>query len=483
MATSGRNAPCPCGSGRKYKLCCLEREAEERQRARTTDAIWERLQEWTIADHAEHLDAAIDDLCGDDRSIASEMVDVVCSYAHLDRALPGGGTPAERFRGHPGLSDLERDAANRLAAAQLGLWRVRAVRPGASIELEEVLGDRSVIVRSEQVSRATRRWDVLLGRVVSAGPCHGLWGPAAIFQAAEEEELVTEVRRLAAEHSIPPSATFRVCAVQLLRFSPPSRHTPPQFFTFEGDNVAQAHARWELDTDADVAILERHLDLVDVADTDDGEGICLEWTAPRRELAARRRMLPARAVLLESTPIFFDADGACLSADVGRIGLGTFELRPRVLTFDAISAQRLDGAIALVADALGDRARLLERHVEPLGLDDSPPQQPGDASEGAPTIPAGIREAVLAGYARDRFLRMLDEPDPRFDGLTPREAAHSTSQRSRLERWLQTLENGAAHGRGADGMAPDVAMIRRELAIPDGCCSLSVPVLSVKAER
>jgi len=238
---------------------------------RHIDAIWERLQEWTIADHAEHLDAAIDDLCGDDRSIASEMVDVLCSYAHLDRALPGGGTPAERFRGHPGLSDLERDAANRLAAAQLGLWRVRAVRPGASIELEEVLGDRSVIVRSEQVSRATRRWDVLLGRVVSAGPCHGLWGPAAIFQAAEEEELVTEVRRLAAEHSIPPSATFRVCAVQLLRFSPPSRHTPPQFFTFEGDNVAQAHARWELDTDADVAILERHLDLVDVADTDDGE--------------------------------------------------------------------------------------------------------------------------------------------------------------------------------------------------------------------
>jgi hypothetical protein len=25
----GRNAPCPCGSGRKYKKCCLERDKRE----------------------------------------------------------------------------------------------------------------------------------------------------------------------------------------------------------------------------------------------------------------------------------------------------------------------------------------------------------------------------------------------------------------------------------------------------------------------
>lgn len=26
MAKIGRNDPCPCGSGRKYKQCCLQRE-------------------------------------------------------------------------------------------------------------------------------------------------------------------------------------------------------------------------------------------------------------------------------------------------------------------------------------------------------------------------------------------------------------------------------------------------------------------------
>jgi SEC-C motif len=460
MAKSGRNAPCPCGSGRKYKLCCLARAAEVRQRARTTDAIWERLQEWTIAEHPEHIDAAIDDLCGRDRSLSQGTVDVLCSYAHLDRELPGGGSPARRYCELPGLSDVERAAVRSMADARLGLWRARSVRPGAAIALEEVLGDRVVSVRSEHVSRSTARWDVLLGRVMSGANGHELWGPASIFPAGEEEELVAEVQRLAAERSISAQATFRVCAAQLLRFSPPSRHAPPSFFTFEGDEVVDAHARWKLDADAATA-LERHPDLVDMADTEDGQGVCLEWTAPRQELAARRPELPPRALLLESSPVFVDPDGRRVSADAGRLGLGTFELRPRSLTFHAISAERLDGAIALVAEAIGDRARLVERRVEPLDVDASG----GGPADGDATIPGEIRDAVLAGFARDRFARMLDEPDPRFDGLTPREAARSAGQRPRLERWLRTLENAAAHGRAADGMAPDVAVIRRELSM------------------
>ncbi len=28
IETPGRNSPCPCGSGRKYKQCCLGRESE-----------------------------------------------------------------------------------------------------------------------------------------------------------------------------------------------------------------------------------------------------------------------------------------------------------------------------------------------------------------------------------------------------------------------------------------------------------------------
>jgi hypothetical protein len=314
------------------------------------------------------------------------------------------------------------------------------------------------------VSRATARWDVLLGRVVSGALEPQLWGPAAVFQASEEEELVAEVHRVAAERSVTPEAAFRHCAAELLRFSPPSRHAPPSFFTFEGDDVLEVHARWELGSDDAAIALERHPDLADVADTEDGEGICLEWTAPRRELAARRPVLPQRAVVLESTPVFVDLEEHRVQADGSRVGLGTFELRRRELSFHGISAQRLDGAVALVAATVGDGARLVERHVTPLDIGAARSER---SPEDEPTVDADIQEAVIAGFARDRWKRILDEADPRFDGLTAREAARSPEHRPRVARWVRTLENSAAHAHSPDGTGPDVAMMRAELAMPD----------------
>lgn len=45
--SAGRNQPCPCGSGRKYKLCCLPAvEQAERDAAAAEDrALDEWLQE------------------------------------------------------------------------------------------------------------------------------------------------------------------------------------------------------------------------------------------------------------------------------------------------------------------------------------------------------------------------------------------------------------------------------------------------------
>jgi hypothetical protein len=160
--------------------------------------------------------------------------------------------------------------------------------------------------------------------------------------------------------------------------------------------------------------------------------------------------------------VFLDPDEGRVITDSSRVGLGTFELRPRALTFSAISERRLEGAIALVADTLGTRARLVERRVAPL--EDARPSAAPDEDQ---AVPPEVREAVVEGFARARFLRVLDEPDPRLDGLSPRQAARSPRHRAAVERWLRTLENTAAHGAAAEGTAPDVVMLRTELDMPD----------------
>ena len=57
MATVGRNQPCPCGSGKKYKQCCLSRDeaaalaAREQQRRDAPPAISpRRVGRWPVID-------------------------------------------------------------------------------------------------------------------------------------------------------------------------------------------------------------------------------------------------------------------------------------------------------------------------------------------------------------------------------------------------------------------------------------------------
>lgn len=44
MKKSGRNDPCPCGSGNKYKRCCLPREDDARAMVRRREEILDRLE-------------------------------------------------------------------------------------------------------------------------------------------------------------------------------------------------------------------------------------------------------------------------------------------------------------------------------------------------------------------------------------------------------------------------------------------------------
>jgi|SRR5208337_5029642 hypothetical protein len=57
MSKSGRNDPCPRGSGKKYKKCCLPRDEAARPRAVVNDPA-----EPFVAELRADLDAAVDRL-------------------------------------------------------------------------------------------------------------------------------------------------------------------------------------------------------------------------------------------------------------------------------------------------------------------------------------------------------------------------------------------------------------------------------------
>src|SRR6516165_770604 len=209
MTAIGRNAPCPCGSGLKYKRCCLRHASDLVLDAAGAEQVWSRMQSWALARWddelgsapTEHMDAR--GIGSKERPAQDDDLSLALCWLLIDRKLDGaGGTPAQLYTNLPGLSPSERAMGARITASSLGLHRVTGVAPGAWIELENVLTGTMTRVTSPTVSRQAVRWHVLLCRVMNGGPMRSLWGAAAFFEPVEEEELIAELRRIANDHSL-----------------------------------------------------------------------------------------------------------------------------------------------------------------------------------------------------------------------------------------------------------------------------------------
>ena len=112
-----------------------------------------------------------------DRVLGDVDVQLIASWMLIDRRLPDGGTPVERYAQRDDLPAGERDVARRMAAARLGLLRVVRVLPGRWIELHDLaVGGEVVRAISHDVSRSTRPHDLLVGRLMEGPPAPSLWG-------------------------------------------------------------------------------------------------------------------------------------------------------------------------------------------------------------------------------------------------------------------------------------------------------------------
>jgi SEC-C motif len=491
MTEVGRNAPCPCGSGLKYKRCCLRREDDVALDALEAERVWGRMQSWALRRFGDELGGSLKEhmdargVGGEDRPANDEDLSLALCWLLIDREVASGETPARLYSQLPELSVGEREMAARIAASRLGVYRVTDAEPGVWIELESVIGDASARVASPHISREAVMWHVLLCRVMEGGPTPSLWGAAGFYEPVEENELLAELRRIADEHDLGAGAgglkaALYIGAGELVCFIPPSRCAERVPYTLEGDPVVVAQATWRVrEPRAVFRGLRAASELALDGGTEDGEGVSFDWLTSRRELLARRPPLPVGAICMEGGPVTVSETGELELEDV--TSLGTFTLHADHLEFFALSEARLDAAVALielhlqnisdpptrtvrsVKDAISEtRAERAAGRVESrLGRE----RRPGhglDAfgSEETPAAPdARIRELT--------YRRWIDDPNQHLGGLSPREAAARGEHREALEIQLRSIEHGSARERADRSPGPEVAWLRAELGVED----------------
>ncbi len=299
-----------------------------------------------------------------------------------------------------------------------------------------------------------------------------LWGGAAFYEPSEEAEILAELQHVAGANGLGTdaaglAAALSAAARQMACFVPPSRLAERTFFTLEGDPVVVAEGSWRLrDRAAALRALCGASELALCPEGTDGNGHTFDWLAPRRDLVARRAVLPPGAVVLEGGPVTMDERGELTGGDI--TCLGTFTVRGELLELSCLSAGRLDAAVALVERTLGPLATEPKRRLRSIEefRQDGGGRPAGTGSEPAPgQRRAGSADGPEARFQALVYRRWIDDPDPRLGGLSPREAAGRPEHREQLERQLRIFEHSTACNRGAPFQGAAVAWLREVLAL------------------
>ncbi|MFQ5698048.1 MAG: YecA family protein [Myxococcota bacterium] len=443
----GRNDPCPCGSGRKYKKCHLAADRAE------------RAAEHTVA-RARDLDAELCQELGafamvrfgiESRDFARDFVD---PEQTLQLALPWsvyhyhvqGRSVLEWFLEERGR-DLARPERAWLAAQQaawLSVWEVIAVEPGQSVTLRDLLSHEERRVREVSASTTLVVRDALLGRVVDYEGLSLLCGvhprPLPPVDAAE---VVRRARgRLRRKRAVP---------VERLRDERFGRYlirrweeavaeldlraaVPPQLHNTDGDPLLFTTDHFELDPAVRDQV-EARLAAMEGVEPGDAEGG------------------PEDAIYI------FIAPGNRMHGSWDNTLMGRARLEGTRLQLETNSRERADALRARVETAceglLCHRAR---EHSDPF----SPPVQAA-MRDASPEPPPPEAEQLILDFKRRHYLEWLDQPLPALDGLSPREAVSTARGREAVDVLLKDMEN--REQRSPDRSAFDFSEVRRELRL------------------
>ncbi|MGI8940217.1 MAG: SEC-C metal-binding domain-containing protein [Iamia sp.] len=393
----GRNERCPCGSGRKFKQCCLIRPAPLDLDARVP-ALWWKLETWVIRYHRDHVprpDVELLDpsmagvwMWGNDAHLVEDgaMAEVVAEIGDL--------LPAD-----------ERALVDQWLLRSHSLWEVGAVDSAGRCHLRDLVRSDAMTVISDLLE------DEELGQLLLA----------LVVQGADREHLVGLAAR------VPFEARDR--AVEVLSGDPEGQDivdfvtallSPPAMTTPEGDAMVVHEGRWQVaDLDAAMAALDQ------VSPRDSGE---LRWDA-----------VAGTSVLWSLRVEGADLVGSTLSDE-------------RWDEMAAVVARALPDA-TLVDHQITDPAALLAAAGQaPGGLRSLIGDGPWSADDD-PDLGDLTEDDIVREFIRDKEVEWCDESVPALGGITPRQAVADPTRRGdviALLRSFRTPVTPALAGSGFD---------------------------------
>jgi SEC-C motif len=463
-ARTGRNDPCPCGSGKKYKRCHLGADAAAVGGSGTARSGTDAPRE-TAALHA--LDGRLADAMAayarrrfgaewlrferdfTDPKAAAQISRHWALYHFRVRGRP----VAEHFLVERGdaLTGQEREWLDAQSRSWLGIWEVEDAEPGVGLGLHDLLtGERRRVVEASG-SRTLVRRSAVLARVVDHGGVALICGshpqPLPPLEAAAVAQSLRDRLRRGRSSPVERLREERLGRDLIARWEEAfaaleeRSRIPPQLHNADGDELVFIGERFDFDPAARPEIEARLAAVDGVVAPEDGD--------TERDYVFHRPGAPER-------PGWED------------LIVGQVQVREGSLSVETNSVRRADALRARIEAALGDLVRrrrrrrrdaqrMAERAWErPAAADDAGAAR-GDLAA-VPEVQQALRELKEQHYAD-----WPDQPLAALGGKTAREAVRSRTGRDQVDALLKDIEYREA--RLPAGERFDVTVLRRALGL------------------
>lgn len=201
-----RNEPCRCGSGRKYKACCLMGEEKEKKDLEK----WKLFDTWVIRKGMimieESSELNIIDLfefyCGRKRAadakrygLAERDMEEFHEWLMNDYIAPGESTPyvLGRLLAQGNLSGDERKLVEGRIAAPKSPYIITFIQKGQGALLRNVFDHEEVFVHDAMMSESTRPGCAVFLRIFAAGKYHFVSGGYMAYPPMYLDERLKEI--------------------------------------------------------------------------------------------------------------------------------------------------------------------------------------------------------------------------------------------------------------------------------------------------
>ena len=481
--TTGRNEPCPCGSGKKHKKCCRQKAPEPSSYMKEK---LDRFHERIIANlfrHAEKVfgpeafeEARAEFFGWPEEGDLEEMLEDhkplfypwflfkwrLDDDDEITLSCPRNQSVAEsylRTAGGKKLAPLEQEYLAAHVRAELSFFEIIGTNPGTSVTIRDLLLDREHLVLEKSASRIMRQGDVFFGSVVEAGGIAllGALGPVPLLPSAKVA--ILEMREDMAHH-----AEGR-------------RITPEILYDYDlelrGLYLDLSHARTAMPS---------------LANTD-GEKLSFHTlkyaiASPQKVFDALKGLtngLASEKELLEEAE--FDGQGGLVRVEIpwlkqGNAKHGGMEntlhgrilINGREMSCEVNSAERAQRLRALIEERLApDEARYRTTVIQSAEA-----MMREEESDAAGSEDRGAHDELMAlPEVRARIDEMMRKhweawPDmelPALRGRTPRQAAADALGRQMVSAMLEDAERNCLDSNGAMGSPEIFSKIRQELGL------------------